>query len=400
VRGKRLRGLVDLDLADHVVLLGYTPGRTARIVAELTAEDRAHVVLCCGRRRPRGPAARAGGRGFVRGDLSSADVMTRADVARARTAVVDVGDDNEALAVALAVTHANPAIHLVVALRDLGRLDTLRYVRPDVQAVQWHMPFLLTEEATDPGIAQVYSDLMTSGGHGNTYSTRLPGGFPHRTFGECQTWFGRTFGATVLALRTGGGRWSSAPLGHPGARGHDALLRRRAAHRRRRLRARALSSAPQQAAQVGRLPEVLQVVGEHAEQPDAEGDRRVPVRVDDPVEVVVGEARRGTAPSARDRARVAEQQVGRGDPDGVDLLVAHPVAGGRVVDRAGRSGRPSPPPSTPARCRRPRRRGRPAPAAGARPASRSGWRPARRGGRGQSGPRPSTVPANVSAICS
>jgi voltage-gated potassium channel len=205
VRGKRLRGLVDLDLADHVVLLGYTPGRTARIVAELTAEDRAHVVLCAADDVPEDPLPERADVGFVRGDLSSADVMTRADVARARTAVVDVGDDNEALAVALAVTHANPAIHLVVALRDLGRLDTLRYVRPDVQAVQWHMPFLLTEEATDPGIAQVYSDLMTSGGHGNTYSTRLPGGFPHRTFGECQTWFGRTFGATVLALRTGGG---------------------------------------------------------------------------------------------------------------------------------------------------------------------------------------------------
>jgi voltage-gated potassium channel len=28
VRGKRLRGVVDLDLRDHVVVLGYTPGRT------------------------------------------------------------------------------------------------------------------------------------------------------------------------------------------------------------------------------------------------------------------------------------------------------------------------------------------------------------------------------------
>ena len=206
VRGKRLRGLVDLDLADHVVLLGYTPGRTARIVAELTAEDRAHVVLCTWDDDvPEDPLPERLDVQFVRGDLTSADVMARASVARARTAVVDVRDDNEALAVALAVTHANPRIHLVAALRDLSRLDTLRYVHPEVQAVQWHMPFLLTEEANDPGIAQVYSDLMTSGGHGNTYSTRVPGGFPHRTFGDCQTWFGRTFGATVLAMRTDGG---------------------------------------------------------------------------------------------------------------------------------------------------------------------------------------------------
>ncbi|SDO20765.1 ion channel [Geodermatophilus sp. DSM 45219] len=204
VRGKRLRGLVGLDLTDHVVLLGYTPGRTSRIVAELTAEGGTPLVLCATDDVPEDPLPERLDVQFVRGDLASADVMARANAAHARTAVVDVGDDNEALAVALAVTHANRDVHLVVALRDLGRLETLRYVHPDVQAVQWHMPFLLTEEANDPGIAQVYSDLMTSGGHGNTYSTRVPGDFAQRTFGDCQTWFGRTFGATVLALRTEG----------------------------------------------------------------------------------------------------------------------------------------------------------------------------------------------------
>ncbi len=46
VRGRRMRGLVELDLSDHVVLLGYTPGRTERIVSELTAEGRLQVALC------------------------------------------------------------------------------------------------------------------------------------------------------------------------------------------------------------------------------------------------------------------------------------------------------------------------------------------------------------------
>ncbi|MGY1704483.1 ion channel [Geodermatophilus sp. SYSU D00697] len=204
VKSKRMRGLVALDLADHVVLLGYTPGRTARIVAELTAERGVQVVLCAWDEVPEDPLPELPEVHFVRGDLTSEDVMARAAVARARTAVVDARDDNEALAVSLAVAHANPRIHLVAALRDLGRLGTLRYAHPDVQAVQWHMPYLLTEEANDPGIAQVYNDLMTSGGHGNTYSARVPASFPHATFGDCQTWFGRTFGATLLALRTDG----------------------------------------------------------------------------------------------------------------------------------------------------------------------------------------------------
>src|SRR5688572_4273189 len=46
VRSKRSRGVVTVDLRDHVVLLGYLPGRTERILAELTAEGRQQVALC------------------------------------------------------------------------------------------------------------------------------------------------------------------------------------------------------------------------------------------------------------------------------------------------------------------------------------------------------------------
>jgi voltage-gated potassium channel len=215
VRSKRLRGVIALDLSDHVVLLGYTPGRTERIVAELTADRRIAVVLCAWSEVAEDPFPDRPDVHFVRGDLTQQDVMTRACVARARTAVVDGRDDNETLAIAVAVDHANPDIHLVAALRDLGRRETLRYVNPDVQTVQWHMPYLLSEEASDPGITQIYNDLMSSGGHGNTYSVRIPAGFPHATFGDCQTWFGRTFGATVLALRTGDGLVVSPPWDRP-----------------------------------------------------------------------------------------------------------------------------------------------------------------------------------------
>ncbi|MCW2699545.1 MAG: Ion transport 2 domain protein [Blastococcus sp.] len=211
VRGKRLRGVVTLDLSDHVVLLGWFPGRTERIVAELTADGRFPVVLCAWDDVAENPLPDRPDVHFVRGDLSQEDVMRRAGVARARTAVIDGRDDNETLAIAVAVDHANPGIHLVAALRDLSRRENLRYVNAGVQAVQWHMPFLLSEEASDPGITQVYNDLMSSGGHGNTYSLRVPAGFPHATFGDCQTHFGRSFGATVLAVRDDAGLVVSPP---------------------------------------------------------------------------------------------------------------------------------------------------------------------------------------------
>ena len=231
---ERLRGVVALDLSDHVVLLGYWPGRTERIVAELTAEGRFQVALCAWDDVAENPMPDHPAVHFVRGDLTHEDVMTRACVPRARTAVIDGRDDNETLAIAVAVDHANPDIHLVAAVRDLGRRENLRYVNAGVQVVQWHMPFLLTEEATDPGITQIYNDLMSSGGHGNTYSMRVPRGFPHPTVRRLPDAL-RPHLRRDRARRPRGRRAGGQPaVGDAGARGDDALLRRRPADRRRR----------------------------------------------------------------------------------------------------------------------------------------------------------------------
>ena len=219
VRGKRLRGVVGLDLAEHVVVLGYTAGRTERILAELAVEPGTRIALCAWDDVVQNPVPEQPAVSFVRGDLTNVDVMTRAGVARARTVVVDGRDDNETLAIAVAVDHANPGVHMVAALRDLGRRENLRYVNPGIACVQWHMPTLITEEASDPGLTEVYTDLMSAGGHGNTYSLQMPAGTRLGTFGACQVHLGETFGATVLAVRDDDGLTVSPPWDRPVAAG-------------------------------------------------------------------------------------------------------------------------------------------------------------------------------------
>lgn len=209
-KGRRMKGSVGLAVSGHTVLLGYTAGRTERIVAELAVEERPNLVLCAWDDVPEHPMPERSGVQFVRGDLTHADVMNRACVPEATTVVIDGRDDNETLAIAVTVNHANPGVHLVAALRDMSRSDHLRYVNPGVQCVQWHQPFMITEEALDPGITQVYTDLMSGGGHGNTYSMTLPDG-DSGTVGEIQTRFGEGFAATLLAVRSGGDLRVSPP---------------------------------------------------------------------------------------------------------------------------------------------------------------------------------------------
>lgn len=199
-KGRRMKGQLQLDLSGHVVILGFEPGRTERIVEELTAEGHHEVAMCAWEDVAQNPIPGRLDVHFVRGDLTDEQVLERACVGRASAVLVDARDDNEALSLTVAATHVNPDTHIVVALRDMARARNLSYVDDGVRCVQWHSPRMLSEEIEDPGISQVYADLMTHGG-GNTYSTAVPDGLAEHTFGEFQQALGRRFAATVLAAR-------------------------------------------------------------------------------------------------------------------------------------------------------------------------------------------------------
>lgn len=197
-RGQRMRGTATLELKDHVVLLGYTPGRTQKIVQELLADSTRPVVVAAWDETEAHPLPEFAVE-FVRGDLTDDQVLLRTALPRAIAVLVDARDDNEALAMTVVAHHVAPETHLVVAVREMNRAGHLRYVHEDVCCIQWHSHRLITEELQDPGISEVYEELMTHGRR-NTYSLRMPG-TAAATFGDCQAALGRGFQATALAVR-------------------------------------------------------------------------------------------------------------------------------------------------------------------------------------------------------
>lgn len=202
-RGRRMKGAVTVETSGHVVVLGYTAGRTERIVDELLADGETRVVLASWEdveSHPM-PDRRVD---FVRGELSDESVLRRAGVPRAQAVLVDARDDNEALTLAVTISHVAPGMRVVVALRDLARSTQMGYVSDSIHCVQWHTPYMITEELQSPGISQVYAELMTHGGE-DTYSVRLPESVGVVTFGDCQMALGRRHDATVLAVQTGSG---------------------------------------------------------------------------------------------------------------------------------------------------------------------------------------------------
>lgn len=201
-KGQRMQGALTVTATGHIVLLGYTPGRTERLVSRLLAEENGELVLCAWEDVPAHPMPEQP-IGFVRGELTEESVLRRAGVDRAGAVLVDAHDDNEALAVAVTVDHVNPDVHVVVTLRDMERAPLLRYVSDDIRCVQWHNPRMIGEELMSPGIAEVYAELMSHDG-ANTYSVTLPESIGPVLVEHCQTALSRRHGATVLAARADG----------------------------------------------------------------------------------------------------------------------------------------------------------------------------------------------------
>jgi voltage-gated potassium channel len=201
-KGRRMRGEISFTGKNHIVLLGYTAGRTERLLGELLAEPEREVVLAAWEDQLSDhPLAGEDRVHFVRGDLTDLAVLERTGITDAHSFLVDARDDNEAVTLTVAGDAAAPAVHTIVALRDMQVRRTIARVNSTMHCVQWHNVQLISEELSDPGIAEVYQELATAGGK-NTYSLTVPSGAATATVGAWQGALGRGHGATLLAVRT------------------------------------------------------------------------------------------------------------------------------------------------------------------------------------------------------
>lgn len=200
-KGRRMQGQGSYTGSEHVVILGYAPGRTERLVDALLGDDPRRQVVLCAWDDQRSEHPRPGDERvhFVRGDLADDAVLERAALDRARAVLVDARDDHEAVTLTVAAAVVAPQTHTVVALRDLSRARTIDRVDQTAHCVQWHSTQMIVEELQDPGIAQVYAELATPGGT-NTYSGTVPADAAEASYGDWMTALGRAYGCTLLAV--------------------------------------------------------------------------------------------------------------------------------------------------------------------------------------------------------
>lgn len=216
LKSKRLKGLIQVKAERHFVILGYTPGRTERLMEELCVQPDNQVVLCATLDQvAEDPMPKQERVRLVRGDLMDRDTLDRASIGTARSVIVDSpdGDDDKTAMTALVVDRVNPDVHVVVAARDLDRTARLlRQFGPGFECAEWHDVRMLSEAAQDPGITRFHADLKSGGTGSDTHSLRLPDEVRGRQLSDLHIPLKERLNVTVCALGHGDDFVNNPPL--------------------------------------------------------------------------------------------------------------------------------------------------------------------------------------------
>ncbi len=176
---RRRMGLGDYNgMAGHIVLIGYDPTRTPRMIDEILADGQGHELVLVATEELAGDAASYR---FVRAaTLTTPADLARAGVASAERVVVYGPSDAETLAATLAVTALNERGHVVCFLRDPDTGRLLNAHCPNVEIVLTPTVELVVKALSDPGSSRLIAQLASHTDDGGTlYATtaRTAGSF-------------------------------------------------------------------------------------------------------------------------------------------------------------------------------------------------------------------------------
>lgn len=148
-------------MTDTILLIGYHPTRTPKMINELCAElNAAQTLVLLTRQAVADPDPRIR---YVQGEsLTSMDALARAGAASANRVLVYASTDADTLTATLAASAAAPAAaHIVCYLDDADSARLLAQHCPRVEIVLSSGPEMLARAARDPGASQVISALTS-----------------------------------------------------------------------------------------------------------------------------------------------------------------------------------------------------------------------------------------------
>ena len=172
-----------LSLTDHTVIFGVTTS-TDKIVRELhhsLVGSRVPIVIVSrdNQRIPFGDPDTYKNVYCVYGEFTDAEVLARANVENARTAIILAGDegDQHAVLTCLAVKVTQPGLHAIVEVRDPANERHLVRARAD-EVIHLDSTALIAQCALNNDVSSLFEELLTMQVDGNEiYLVPMPDRF-------------------------------------------------------------------------------------------------------------------------------------------------------------------------------------------------------------------------------
>jgi len=211
---RREKGFLEFDMKGHIVIFGNRGGETTLLIQRLVADQqsRGTQIVLCSQTTERNPFPDL--IEFVRGELTSNDVMARACVKDAGKVIIHASTDYESISIALAVKEINPSAPIVVKANDPGKeVDIERVDRRRVVCVRSTDVPMMVREIHNPGITRVFENLLSPEGQ-DLRSIRVPDGKAFN-FGRLAHHFREEHGAILIGMRPDGAIVTSQGIRNP-----------------------------------------------------------------------------------------------------------------------------------------------------------------------------------------
>ncbi|MGD0627385.1 MAG: ion channel [Thermodesulfobacteriota bacterium] len=210
------KGLETVKFKDHIVLCGWN-NHAEEVVEGLIRSmpaEKLHLVLVneLSEEEVESLKYKFQERGFrfLRGDFSREDVMARANITQARSAILladtsgqhslEKADERTILGT-LAIKSMAPEVKTCAELLNPENKEHLRRANVDEIVVRGeHIGNLLAGAATSPGLPRVISSLLSPEEENNLWKVEIPSRFLGKTAGELAAYFKKEHQALLIAL--------------------------------------------------------------------------------------------------------------------------------------------------------------------------------------------------------
>ncbi|ARU58227.1 Kef-type K+ transport system NAD-binding protein [Oleiphilus messinensis] len=205
---KGVRGLKTLDIADHILVIGWYEQRTLQLIRMLLREQQGagetKPIVLCTKSDIENPLPEQ--IGFVKVEsYNSEPDMARAGLERASVVIIDTPADDVTMTAALYCKSRNPEAHMIAYFKDESLSDLLKIHCPNIECTPSVDLEMLVKAAMDPGSSLLHHELLNVEQGMTQYSLRYCGE-KDISAQALFVWLKETYEATLIAISAAKGK--------------------------------------------------------------------------------------------------------------------------------------------------------------------------------------------------